>query len=418
MGNLTVKQVEGTKPKSQDVYLRDGDGLELRVYPSGKRAWQFRYQIAGRRRVLALGQYPHIGLKEARYGAQEARKLLDQGIDPIEDQKRLEAAQEAEREAHENRRTFQQALERWVELELATGRKDGGTECLRSMRKDVLPMLGDRALTEVSRGDLVDILDGITARGSRIQANRVFGDLKQFYNWAETREWVDRHPLRGITKERIGGRETERERALSPDELIELRNKLPEADFEPHTEAAIWIMLSTLCRVSELILARWDEVDLETGAWHIPAKNTKNGIEHNINLSPFALRWFKALHEHTKWSQWVMPAERKDDGHMDLKNITRQVRDRMRETPLKNRTKACGVLILSGGTWTPHDLRRSGATLMGELGVLSEIIERCLNHVEPSKLKRTYQRHEYRAEKAQAWRLLGDYLNETLNGSV
>lgn len=418
MGKLTVKQVENAKPSTRDVVLIDGDGLQLRIYPSGIRSWQFRYRFGDKRRTMPLGRAEHVSLKEARTATQDARKLLDQGKDPIEEMKRLAAEQEAARKAQESRRTFSQAVERWMELELSAGRKDGGAECMRSLGKDVLPILGGRPLDEVRRGDLVDILDGIVSRGSRVQANHVFGDLKQFFNWCEARDWIERHPLRGVSKERIGGRETERDRILSPDELVELRDKLPAAHFEPQTEAAIWIMLSTLCRVGELIQARWEDVDLDAATWRIPAGNSKNAKEHIVYLSPYSVRQFRALHDRTKWSDWCLPSTMKDGEHVCMKSITRQLRDRMRNSALSNRTKATGALILAGGAWTAHDLRRSGATLMGELGVLSEIIERCLNHVEPSKIKRTYQRHEYSAEKRAAWRRLGDYLDDLLNGNA
>lgn len=110
-----------------------------------------------------------------------------------------------------------------------------------------------------------------------------------------------------------------------------------------------------------------------------------------------------------------MPSPQMGLTHINLKTITRNIRDRMRSTPLKNRSKATGTLLLSGGAWTPHDLRRSGATMMAELGVLSEIIERCLNHVEMNRMKRTYQRHEYRSEQKTAWQLLGNRLEALLN---
>jgi integrase len=106
-------------------------------------------------------------------------------------------------------------------------------------------------------------------------------------------------------------------------------------------------------------------------------------------------------------SNWCLPA-RDDLGHVCLKSITKQIKDRVRDEPLSNRTKATASLLLSGGAWTPHDLRRTGATMMGELGVMGEVIERCLNHVEQNKLKRIYQRHELKAEQRDAWRRLGN----------
>ncbi len=96
--------------------------------------------------------------------------------------------------------------------------------------------------------------------------------------------------------------------------------------------------------------------------------------------------------------------------------LTKQVHDRQTPSDAKKRSKANSGLVLSGGRWTPHDLRRTGATIMGENGVLPEVIERCLNHKKPSKLIRTYQRQERLAERRAAWSVLGDVLDKIVNG--
>ncbi len=246
-------------------------------------------------------------------------------------------------------------------------------------------------------------------RGARVMANHLFGDLRQFFNFALAREWVDAHPLAGLTKEKIGGRQKERERYLSEDEIIDLKQRLPSANLLHTTELSIWIMISTCCRVGELSQARWADLDLDKGEWSIPAGNSKNAKDHTIYLSGFARAQFLALKTLTGDSDWCLPA-RDGLGHVCLKSITKQIKDRMRDEPLSNRTKATGALLLSGGAWTPHDLRRTGATMMGELGVIGEVIERCLNHVEQNKLKRIYQRHELKAEQRDAWQRLGDRL--------
>jgi len=126
-----------------------------------------------------------------------------------------------------------------------------------------------------------------------------------------------------------------------------------------------------------------------------------------IFLSDFTREQFRNLQSITGDTGWCFPSR---DGrrHICLKSIAKQVKDRTRTESLSNRTKATGSLLLSGGPWTPHDLRRTGATMMGELGVMGEVIERCLNHVEQNKLKRIYQRHERKAEQREAWRLLGE----------
>ena len=120
-------------------------------------------------------------------------------------------------------------------------------------------------------------------------ANHLFGDLRQFFNFAITREWVEAHPLAALTKEKVGGRQKERDRYLSEEEIIELNKRLPAANLLRTIELAIWIMLSTCCRVGELSQARWEEIDLEDGEWSIPAGNSKNAKEHTI-FSPTSLK--------------------------------------------------------------------------------------------------------------------------------
>jgi len=136
---------------------------------------------------------------------------------------------------------------------------------MRTIRKDVLPILMNVPLVAVKRAMLVDILDGAVDRGARVMANHLFGDLRQFYNFAVAREWVEGHPLAGLTKEKIGGRQKERDRYLTQEEIVELKRRLPTANLLRTTELAIWIMLSTCCRVGELSQAQWKDVDLERG---------------------------------------------------------------------------------------------------------------------------------------------------------
>ena len=238
-------------------------------------------------------------------------------------------------------------------------------------------------------------------------ANHLFGDLHQFFNFAITREWVEAHPLAALTKEKVGGRQKERDWYLSEEEIIDMNKRLPAANLLRTTELAIWIMLSTCCRVGELSQARWEEINMEDGEWSIPAGNSKNAKEHTIFFSDFTKELFQALHCVTGGSDWCIPS-RDGNRHVCLKSITKQIRDQVRSEPLSNRTNATGALLLSGGGWTPHDLRRTGATMMGELGAIGEVIERCLNHVEQNKLKRIYQRQELKTEQREAWRLLGD----------
>jgi integrase len=426
MGKLMVKQLESLTADDVGRKLFDGEGLYGRVRAQRTGivvTFEYRFKQQGQTRTASCGKWPNESLKDIRKARDVKQALVDAGTDPVEQgraeklRKQVEEAQAVKRHQAEltrmaaeaaARRSFKDALSQWERAELSR-RKDGGKESMRAIQKDILPVLGEVALVDVKRAMVVDVLDKVVERGARVMANHLFGDLRQFFNFALAREWVDAHPLAGLTKEKIGGRQKERERYLSEDEIIDLKRRLPAANLLHTTELSIWIMLSTCCRVGELSQAQWADLDLEKGEWSIPAGNSKNAKDHTIYLSNFAKAQFQALKALTGDSDWCLPA-RDGQGHVCLKSITKQIKDRVRDEPLSNRTKATGALLLSGGAWTPHDLRRTGATMMGELGVMGEVIERCLNHVEQNKLKRIYQRHELKAEQRDAWRRLGDRL--------
>jgi integrase len=217
------------------------------------------------------------------------------------------------------------------------------------------------------------------------------------------------------------GRKMMGDRTLEAEEIQALAEMLPKARVQGASIAAIWIMLATCCRVGEISRARWKDVDFKAGVWVIPAEHAKNGKEHRVKLSGFAERWFRELARlnEGRGSQWVLPASQKDgDEHICLKSLTKQIGDRQRsgKSAMAHRSSNTTGLALEGGQWTPHDLRRTGATLMRKLKVSSDVVEKCLNHVEMNKLKRIYQRDDLEDEQAEAWRLLGDRIEVLVSG--
>jgi integrase len=163
-------------------------------------------------------------------------------------------------------------------------------------------------------------------------------------------------------------------------------------------------------------------VDLERGEWTIPPENSKNTRAHIVHLSAFARARFEDL-QAVRESEWVVSGRipGKPPGETALAKL---VKDRQRVIGLPGRTEPlpkrttrhAEALVFSGGPWVPHDLRRSAATLMQGLGVIPSVIERCLNHSEPSALRRTYQRHEYAAERRDAFNRLGAHLERLVEG--
>lgn len=236
-----------------------------------------------------------------------------------------------------------------------------------------------------------------------------------------------------------------RERILAPDEIRELWRTFErmQADYdaspnkriavqpiERTVQRAVWIMLTTLCRVGELSMARWEHVDFEAGTWFIPKENVKGNLaDLTVYLSKFALNQFRQLHETTGKSDWCFPAKNKE-GHVCVKSMSKQIGDRQSmfkqskdgapRKPMQHRRHDNTLVLCDGknGAWTPHDLRRTGATMMQSLGVSLDIIDRCQNHIlQGSKVRRAYLHYDYAMEKREAWQLLGDRVSLIVNSA-
>lgn len=402
------------KATDQEQLISDGESLFLRIRPikdGGGKSFRMSYRFEGKQKWLTL---KHNSLKEAREERDSYKTMLKDGLDPaverelVEERKRqAQQAEQAELARQSALITVNDLFERWAEIDLVN-RKDGGKEIRRMFEKDVLPIIGGLVVTDVRKSHITDITDKLLKRGVNRMAKLIFSLMRQMFRFAVERDILEFDPSAAIKKAKIGGKDNERERTLSADEIRLLYKQMPDANFLPGTGAAIWIMLSTCCRVGEISKARWEHVDFDKREWTIPAENSKSGKPHTVYLSDFAINQFRVLAQFQS-SEWLFP-NRDNSNHVCEKSITKQVHGRQSEKIFSNRTQHNQALVLPGGHWTPHDLRRTGATLMSELGVLPDVIERCLNHAEQNKMKRVYQRHEYRAEQATAWRILGERL--------
>ena len=423
---LTSKQLEALNVSDHGRRLGDSGGLfgvvRAKAGAGISVAFSYRYRFEGKLKDMRCGSWPDKSLKEIRADRDHARSLVSQGSDPallkkLAKHKKAEEQRNllAEHDEAVSRLTVGELFVRWKRQEL-TQRKDNGAEIERSFNKDVLPVIGKMAAEEVKRGHVANILDRVVDRGAPIVASHMLGDIRQMFGFAITRNLVETDPTSHLKKADFGGSAKERERTLIDEEIRQLLQKIPLANLLKSTECAIWIMLSTLCRVGEISRAKWEDLNWSEKTWVIPADNAKNARLHTIFLSPFAIEQFRILHAMTGKSVWMYPNTR-DTSFVSVKSISKQVNDRQREVPMSNRSTATQTLSLSGGHWTPHDLRRTGATIMGDSGVNPDVIERCLNHVEPSKVRRTYQRQKLTLEQAEAWMLLGEHLTKLTDGS-
>lgn len=461
MAAITDKGMQA-KAGATDIWLTQpfmrGAGVFVgRITPAGERLFYFRYTDSnGKRPFLPIGPYHPKGLDgltlAQAYGkATELSELYRSGVRDLREHFAQQAADQRAAEAlalqqaaekvladaleSERRVTVRQLFERWAGVELKphiradgrrTGRKDGGEYTRLQFERRIFPALGDVAAADVRKADLLAILDAVKADGKLRTANVLLADLKQMFRFALVREVVERNPLDTVTKRDVGGTEVERERVLSTDEIKALHTALPSARMGLRSEAAIWLILATGCRIGEAMGARWEHVGLDARKWHLP--ETKNERDHTIHLSDFALAQFKRLADlrerlegaaSDELSPWVFPAKDNRES-VCVKSFGKQLADRQRpaERRMSGRSKRTDSLMLPGGRWTAHDLRRTAGTLMAGMGISGDVIDECLNHIIESRVRRTYIRDRRPTEQARAFDALGARLNEIISGTV
>lgn len=447
MAKLTFRAIEAAKPKDKPYKLGVDTGLFIRVGLDGEKRWLVKYTVNGKQRDAWLpapfgNGKGFMSLAEATAENGRIRSLARSGIDfKAEEEKiRAEAIELDEAEKRKNL-TVQDLYDVWI----AEGvfRKDENAALKRLMEKDALPSIGTIAVRNLTEKDIRDVYRKVIDRGVERTAVDLSNSIGQMMRWAEKRQpWrallVEGNPAELVNVKKLVSHDytEERDRVLTYNEIRELRNVFSdmsdkydqasckydvERPLQPETQCALWICLSTLCRIGELLMAKWSHVDLDKREWFIPAENTKahrgNKQDQIVYLSDFAMGKFKALKALTGSTQWLFPAN-DPESHVSVKTVSKQVGDRQikfkNRKELKNRVNS-NSLVISGGAWTPHDLRRTGATMMQSLGVPLEVIDRCQNHIiAGAKVRRHYLHYEYAAEKMGAWKKLGDRIEAIL----
>lgn len=421
---LTDKSLRALKPSDREQVIGDGGGLWVRILPAAKGGatnFYYRFQYSDKERRYNCGSYPETSLAEARRNRNSARTLVKQGIDPVEQETEAKSAAEAAMAAQRLEKTVDGLFEDWERVYLCAHHKDRGAFTRSAYDLDVKPTIGSMRAREVRLPHVIRVIDTLLDRGVRRKANMVLSLLRQMFRHGLGRGIVDTDPTLGISKKQAGGKESPVERNLSEAEIKDLHTKLNQSGLHPRMIAALRLILATGARVGEITKARWADVDLNAKTWYVPAEHSKNGRAHLIHLSDFALQQVAVMTEY-RTNSYLLAATRtkpdekgnRPDKSLSAKTVSKAVHDRIRTEALKGRTQSTGVLMLEGGEWSPHDLRRTMASRMGDLGVAPHVIERCLNHIQQG-IVAVYQRQEYLLERQAAFELWGSKLTALTN---
>lgn len=385
LGSMTDRGINALKHTDKRYNAwepgRTGLGIRLAAAPSTRKTWQFQFwwvRPDGKRtkRRLKLGEYPVVGVAKARERWRAAKALLDEGKDPFN----------ASAVASEKRRTaptVTMLIKDFLAHQEALGRRTVG-EYRRILEKDVEPAWGPQKAEDTTRQQVMDLIDGIAERGAPIVSNRTAAIVRRMFNYALRRGKVSVNPA---THHEPKGKETARQRILSPAEIKAVWEGHPKTEMTDLTRLALRFALVTAQRRVEVATARYVDIDADAKTWLIPAERSKNGKPHLVPLSPLAMKLYREIKKLSGDEDWLFPSPQERLGHIHPHTLTRALG---RERRL---LKIDGVTV--------HDLRRTASTGMAALGVQRHVRDRVLNHV-PGKLTSTYDVYEYQAEKRDA----------------
>ena len=387
---LTDSKIRNAKPQEKPYKMADADGLYLLVSPGGSCGWRLKYRFNGKEKLLSMGVYPTVSLREARQRKDAARELLARKIDPSQERAATRAAQAV---------TFRAVATEWLEKQSWAAKTRQKAEW--TFRDLIFPDLGDRPVSEIDAPQILSCLRRIEARGKHETAHRTRQRISQVFQYAIAtgRAKIDPTP-RGQALAPL--KVTNRAAITDPQQVGGLLRALADYAGEATTAAALRLAPLVFLRPGELRNARWDEFNLDGAEplWRIPKERMKMTREHVVPLSRQAVAILRDLHALTGNGRLVFPGLRSRD---------RPISDNTLNAALRR-------LGYSSEEMTAHGFRAMASTLLNEQGFPPDVIELQLAHQEKNKVRAAYnraQRLDERRKMMQAW---ADYL-ETLKAA-
>lgn len=387
---LTDTKLQRLSPKERPFQISDGGGLYIEVHPSGKAVWRMQYRLGGRgskKEKVTLGEYPSFTLAQARQWREECRAMVARRKSPAVE-KQVGKAAVAAREAD----TVRKFSELWF-ADVVSNSNSEPRNIRRVLDKDVIPGIGDKHISSVTVDDILAITDAIKQRGADQMALVTRNVMKRLFAYAIARGKTQFNPAAAVEARFIATARS-RDVALSPDELGKLLRGIYQSSIKRQHKLALHLLILCMVRKSELLEARWAEIDFETAEWNIPAERMKKDKPHLVPLSKQALAMFEELRGLAGNSEWVLPS-----------------RNTIRE-PIAHSTLNQAVRSLELGIrdFVIHDFRRTASTQLHEAGFNSDWVEKALAH-EQKGVRGVYNRAEYLAPRREMLQWWADFVD-------
>ena len=412
---LSDTRLRNLKPAEKGYQEADEGGLFVEVMPGGAKVWRMRYRIGGRgakQEKITLGDYPTYSLAEARTWRDDCKILALRRGDAIPEEaapavkelaqafirdwclktrEKAKIKEEAAREAD----TVEAFARRWY-AEIAEPANSNPRNILRALEKDVIPAIGAKQVADVTVTDVLAITDTIKNRGADQMALQTRNVLKRLFAYAIARQKTQFNPATAIEAKFIASARS-RDVALSPEEIGRLLRAIYQSSMKRAHKLALHLLILCMVRKSELIEAKWEELDLEKAEWAIPGERMKKDKPHLVSLSRQAVAMFEELKGLASGSEWVFPSRgdlRQPIAHSTLNQAVRSLEIDVRDFVI-------------------HDFRRTASTHLHEAGFNSDWIEKCLAH-ETKGIRGVYNRAQYADQRREMLQWWADFVDSQI----
>lgn len=378
-------------PKEREKYITEGNGLYLKLTPTGKKTW---FHYGATRKWLRLGDFPSTKVAEARTKNEQYKEITDQGLDPTEERIKVDY-------------TVKELYDKWYEEGSDKNGKPWSELYKRNVRHifnaDILPYIGKLHIAKVRKAHVNQLLQKILDRDSNSHCRQVYMRLQRFFNYAAERDLIEFSPMTTIPTK---GVQNQRDRVLTKDEIKTFMTEIRTTKMNEDMASILMLILRTGQRPSEC--SGIHENEIEDNWWTIPGTRTKNGLAHRVYLTDSVIE----LLGHPCDNGYYFESHTEKPYHRNA--IAKALRLALKDIK-EEQEESSPTLDIE--PFTAHDLRRTCATNLAEMNFTDDVIGAILNHKKRS-VTGIYNRHQYDTEKQRAMLAWDRKLNRVVSGDA
>lgn len=392
---LSDVAVRNAKPGSKPTRMFDGGGLYLEVSPTGGKLWRLKYRFGGKEKLLALGKYPDVSLKDARERRDEARRLLANEVDPSENRKQQKAAK-TERSAN----SFEVVAREWIAKSKPTWADSHTSKIVRRLEMYVYPWLGGKPIADITAPDLLAIARRIEAKGAIETAHRALQNCGQVFRYAVATGRAERDPTGDLRGALQSVPSKHMAAVTEPNKVAELLRTFDTYQGTLTVRCALQLAPLVFVRPGELRAAEWKDIDLDAAEWRYIA--SKKGNAHIVPLSQQGVSILREIQALTGGGRYIFPSARSGERPMSDNAILAAMRR----------------LGIAKDEMSGHGFRAMARTILDEvLGYRPDLIEHQLAHAVRDPNGRAYNRTAHLPERRKMMQAWADYLDKLKAGA-